>query len=305
LKAFLFAFILLFACSLSHAFDRDFGGKIGVTVQFGTHIHRFGVMYQLYYYQDFVQFSQGTSVHYNFKSLGPQMPSWELHTLGGVQFYGGVNTNCPHYILTEYSLMANKSLAGGYLFRYYWDTIGTTQATGGINFTSNKFSVIMENDLFSFYKGNHDKYRTGTLGMAYAVDSMQIAANVIIWTGNTRESKRVKGTSFPSHYGYKDLTDATYGKYSHGIAALRVDGLWNYKQTYRFESGIDAEQIRNLFQNKLVHDLIHKGEHSKHSGNPHVPMLQKDGMPFLYQEGQQVRPAKLYFQSALNDFMFY
>jgi len=36
-----------------------------------------------------------------------------------------------------------------------------------------------------------------------------------------------------------------------------------------------------------------------------VPMLQPNGNPYLFQPDQRIRPVKWYFQTGMNDFMFY
>lgn len=305
LKRFLligFFLSLLFAPGIC---ANGFGGKVGITFQLGTHVRRIGVMYQLYYFQELVQVSHGTSYHYSFKGLGPSLKRSEIQTFGGVQFYGGASTYHTRYMLNEYSLMAGKSISGGYLWRYYFDPIKTSQAAGGFQFTANGLTLVMENDLFGFYKGHHDKYRTGTFAILYAHERMQLALQSTLWTGNARESEKVRNGPYPGRYGYKDLSQATYGKVSHGILAFRMDGMMNYGQTYRLESGVDAEQVRHFFQNRLVHDMIIKRPDSKFPGNAHVPMLQPNGMPFLYQPDQRIRPVKGYFQIGVNDFMFY
>ena len=39
--------------------------------------------------------------------------------------------------------------------------------------------------------------------------------------------------------------------------------------------------------------------------NLHLPMLDKKGLPYLYQKDQQVKKSKLYYQFSLNDNDFY
>ena len=305
MKRFILIWLFLSLFIGSGSCDNGFGGKVGITFQLGTHMRRLGVMYQLYYFQELVQVSHGTSFHYSFKGLGPIIKHGEIQTFGGVQVYGGKSTDRERYLLNEYSLMAGKSISGGYLWRYYFDPIETSQAIGGFQFTANQYTIVMENDLFGFYKGHHDKYRTGTWAVMYTRDHLQLAIQSTLWTGNARESVKVRNGPYPGRYGYKDLSNATYGKLSHGILALRFDGIGKCNQSYRVESGVDAEQVRHFFQNRLIHDLIIKRKDSKFPGNAHVPMLQPNGMPYLYQPDQSIRPVKWYFQTGMNDFMFY
>jgi hypothetical protein len=39
--------------------------------------------------------------------------------------------------------------------------------------------------------------------------------------------------------------------------------------------------------------------------NPHVPMLDSEGKPYLYKEGQEVRKVKFYFNLGLNECGYY
>ncbi|MBI9062012.1 MAG: hypothetical protein JEZ14_08475 [Marinilabiliaceae bacterium] len=305
MKRFILICLLLIVFIGSGSCENGFGGKVGITFQLGTHVRRIGVMYQLYYFQELVQVSHGSSFQYVFKGLGPSLKRGEIQTFGGVQFYGGSSTDYTRYMLNEYSLMVGKTISGGYIWRYYFDQIKTSQATGGIQFTANGLTVVIENDLFGFYKGHHDKYRTGAFAVMYAHNRMQVALQSTLWTGNARESEKVRKGPYPSRYGYKDLSKASYGNLSHGILAFRFDGIGAYNQTFRMESGIDAEQVRHFFQNRLVHDMIIRRPDFKFPGNAHVPMLQPNGMPYLYHPDHRIRPVKWYFQTGMNDFMFY
>ncbi len=39
--------------------------------------------------------------------------------------------------------------------------------------------------------------------------------------------------------------------------------------------------------------------------NPHYPMLKSDGNPYLFLEGDKLRKTKFYFQTGLNQPIFY
>ena len=69
--------------------------------------------------------------------------------------------------------------------------------------------------------------------------------------------------------------------------------------------GIDAEQVRHVFQNRIVHDMYFIPERFIGYKNVHYPMLQKDGTPFLQRPGQKVRKPKPFFNLGLNDNLFY
>ena len=166
----------------------------------------------------------------------------------------------------------------------------------------------LENGFYCVFKGE-------SLLNARMVKKIKVQMEECIHRNETIESKVVtikeglallekQGEKPTWHLGYKDLTHAKYGKLSHGILAARADYYWKHGQVVRMESGVDAEQIRHLFQNKLVHDFLVPAKLVKHK-NPHYPMLQSDGSPYLFKKGQHVRPAKFYFQAGLNQMMFY
>ena len=296
----LFAFVNISAICQNH-----FGGKLGVSFQFGTHMNRLGLTYQLYYINQFMQFGHGALIQYNFKSLGPPIKFGEAQFYSSVQVLWNESNKYNRHLLNEYVIMANKRNAAGYLWRYYLDQANTSQATGGVNVSSGQFTFIMENDFLGFYKGHHDKYRTGSWGVFYNKNDFLVMLQSTLWTGNANESVRILNSNYPNQNAYKDLSNAHFGKLSHGILALRLDGALGLGQTYRIESGIDAEPVRHFFQNKLIHDLIRKTHPSKPQRNPHVPMLQPNGMPYLYQPNQDIKPAEWYFQMGMNNFMFY
>jgi len=304
LKKLVLLYILLIFSGFAFAGKGEFGGKVGLSFQFGTHIQRLGLMYQLYYFNRFVQVSHGTSFFYNWKSLGPARRGLEMQGLVGLQFYWGEESGKKKYLLNEYSLMVSEKFSGGIMWRYYLDQAETSQATGGINFNLFQFGIIFENDLFGGTGGFLDKFRTGAMGITYQVDSLQLVLQTTHWTGKAFDGPRVYDSLYPEKYGYRDLSNVKYGKYSHGILSLGINYLWKYKQTIRLEAGIDAEQVRHALQNRLIHDfpvLPHKGKYE----NMHYPMLQPDGSPYTFREGQTIRKPKFYFQPGINPFMFY
>ena len=87
------------------------------------------------------------------------------------------------------------------------------------------------------------------------------------------------------------------------MLALRADYYAGYKQIVRAELGIDAEQIRHAVQNKFMHDGVLPL--TVKSNNPHYPMLQQDGSPYYFLEGQKVRKPKPYIQLSTNQIALY
>ncbi len=298
--------LILILCFTSIQSKADnFGAKVGAIVQFGTHIQRIGLTYQIYYSNNFYQLNQGSAYYFCKKELGPPLPCKEFQSFAGLQLaYNKANINT-FFFLNEYSRLTHKNNSIGYIFRYYHNNINTSQTTGELLFSAHNFSFIFQNDILGFFKGHQDKYRTGAVSFLINNNKFQYAISTTMWTGNCSKAKKFKVTDYPSRYGYKDLRNAPYGIYSHGILSFRINYLGTYQQSYYTEIGIDAEQVRHALQNRLIHDMIIRRKTSTLPGNPHVPMLQKDGTPFLFKKDQKVRPAKLFLQGGVNAYYFY
>jgi len=114
-------------------------------------------------------------------------------------------------------------------------------------------------------------------------------------------------TIYHSRFGYKDLSKAAWGKNSVGILCFQAERAYSVvsPQMAKVMVGIDAEQVRQILQNKIVHDMYFVPERWVGYKNVHYPMLQKDGTPCLSRPGQKVRSPKPFFNVALNDNLFY
>ncbi len=98
---------------------------------------------------------------------------------------------------------------------------------------------------------------------------------------------------------------ASYGNYSNGLLSLQVQQDLGYGQSVRADAGIDAEQVRHVFQNKLIHDFAFIPAKWVNPKSSHVPMLDTEGNPYLFQPKQEVRKPTPYFNLAANPSMFY
>jgi len=281
-------------------------GMGGISIRLGTYVNQVGIIGQLAYVEDFIQVNGQVRLTYNFTQLGPRppMPGWEVQTsLGAVVAYGP-----PHEIqpfLSPVSHQMGRRYATGYAWTYYWDQMETSQWTATFAQHINDLSLISENDAYTGFID--DKYRTGTLGFFYRYEGWEFGLNTLLWTGNTRSEgvKKVKNTDYPGRYGYKDLSEATYGDFSHGILALQAKRLLPYSQVVQGQIGIDSEYIRHFLQNRLIHDMAFVPGDIVKAKNPHVPMLTPQGNPFLYNEGQKVKAPHFYFNLGLNPTLFY
>ncbi len=283
-------------------FYNDVGGKVGLSFQIGTHVNRVGIMYQVYYYKNFVQLTQSGYYYFNLKNLGPKGQGFESQFQIGALLYWGKKLDKRRYLFSDWSKMGDKAYAFGYSYKYYDDQIKTTQSTGAFILHTYDFELVVENDFFGS-SGNDDKYRTGAVTLSYSFDSLKVSLQNTQWTGKSVDGRRFRDKKYPSRFGYRDLRNALYGRLSHGILALRVDYQLNDFQTIRVETGVDAEQVRNIFQNKLVHDLL--PAKLMNYENPHYPMLQEDGTPYLYEKDKKVRAPKVYLHFGVNQPVFY
>ena len=279
-------------------------GRIGLTVQLGTHIQRLGLNYQLYYIVNNIQLNQGAYIYFNRKNLGPQKKGFELQTNIGFQYTFGSEIQNNRYYFSEYTLMTKYKKGTGFMYTLFLDQVNTSQSVGAVFFNFNRFGFIFQNDFLGIYKGYEDKYRTGAFSVSYILDSLQLSIQTTQWTGFCKDRKKYSSENYPSKHGYKNLNNATYGNISHGILALRMDYNFMSNQSVTLESGIDAEQVRNALQNIMFHEYILSWLNPT-VDNPHIPMLQKDGTPYLFEENQKIRPVKPYLQSALNGSVFY
>ncbi|MEO0898828.1 MAG: polymorphic toxin type 23 domain-containing protein [Bacteroidota bacterium] len=283
-----------------------FQGTAGLAIRFGTHVNQVGITGNLAYLEDFVQINAAVRLTYNVTQLGPkpQIPGWELQSsLGAVVAYG------PNYqaqtFLTPISSQLGRRYATAYAWTWYLDQRKTSQWTATIGQHISDFTLISENDAYTGFID--DRFRTGTFAVAYRYENMEFAWSTILWTGDARSKgvQKIKETDYPSRYGYKDLSEGQYGKFSHGLSFVQARILLAFNQTAQAQIGIDSEYVRHWLQNVLIHDLIFLPENLSGSKNPHYPMIDLEGEPFLFQKDQKVKPASFYLNLALNPSLFY
>lgn len=292
--------ILLSSYSKSKA-EEDFGLNFGVNIQFGTHVNRLGLMYQVYYFNEHVSLSQGSYIHWNLKSLGPKGSHPEAKFQFGIQGQW-IENDLPKYLLNEFSNMSPYLNSMGYSFYIYLDKKKMSQTTGAIHGTFSNIVFALDNDALGLNQID-DKYRTGGFFVGLLMDSLQLGLQSTLWTGKSSSGVKVDDDTYPSRFGYQDVTKAEYGLLSHGVLAFRGTYKGPYNQIARAEAGIDAEEVRHFLQNKIIHDGFSK--RIVKSESPHYPMLQPDGSLFLFNPGQKKRSPKPYFQLGLNQSAFY
>lgn len=297
---------LLLALLLSSVFAFCQQGQIGLVASLGTHEQKLGI--QAHWSPLYWQFQAHTSAQltYQFKHLGSQGHGWELQSALGLTFAWGEKNE--QQIAPYLFLLSNQSQypwSVGYAYMWYWDQQATSQYSGMLSFGYGPVLVRMENDFLAWR--DYDRYRSGATSLDYWQDETLISLRTIIWTGDPYDNNNPirQKEGFPARAGYLDLFGAPYGDCSHGVLSIRALRTLPYGQTAFMDLGVDAEQIRNFFQNRLVHDNpflpINWGDFK----NPHVPMLDESGNSYLYMEDQKVRRPKLFFQAGLNQAALY
>jgi len=71
-----------------------------------------------------------------------------------------------------------------------------------------------------------------------------------------------------------------------------------FHQVISFQTGLDSEQIRHAFQNRLSHDLILMPK-SYPRNTPHYPRLNEAGVPIFKKEER--KKDRVFLQLLLND----
>jgi len=285
--------------------DTNFGFNINITCAIGTHLQRVGVASVFFYYYKNFQISARADYHYNKKNYGVPLPSNEFQISVAALFaYGKQDSNFVNYsnYLQNHT---NKKYSIAYSYKYYFDNIGTTQPSGALFLQIQKFELITENDLFG--KPSADKYRTATGKLIYRNKNYSISLNTLMWTGVTRGCPRIKNSNYPSRWGYKNLSNNKFGRYSNGILSLQLETYENkvFKDNFRADIGIDSEYIRHFFQNILIHDMYMFPKKWNKAQNPHFPMLTETGEPYIFDKNQKVKKAKIHFVFYKNPSLFY
>jgi len=299
--------LLLLIPAGGHGSDDDvdeFGGMVGVSLTFGSHVNRLGVIAKAYYAGSQFQANTELGLHYNLKALGPPLAGPEARaSLGGVFAWGDTDV-ADNLFLSPVSNQTGHKYSLAYAYNYYWDKIGTSQPTGTVALQWDAVHLISENDILAGRGG--DRYRTGAATVAYRTEKVRSAIKAVLWTGDTgKNTRKVKDTGYPSRFGYRDMSRAPHGAYSHGILSAQVQYVWCGFQSIGAEIGMDSEKIRHRLQNEFIHDMVFIPGRWVTSDNPHVPMRDAQGGPYLFQEGQTIKPAEPFAAISMNPSLFY
>jgi len=296
--------IVVFAFSASAQVSVLFG----ITSNIGTSVDRIGIFCMPQFYNSHIQCNVRAGLTYNMKSYGTKFRGPELQI--GVAVLVPVGPKDSTKVLSNdlFTNKTNRKYSFAYAYNRYFDKAGTSQASGIVGFQSNRFRVITENDILG--QGHSDRYRTAAGILSYIGDSYIYSIKSVLWTGDSFDPcayKVTNDTIYYSRFGYKNLSDAKWGRKSLGILCFQVEKSYTIEspQTIKAMIGIDAEQVRQALQNRFIHDLFFLPKCMIGYKNMHYPMLQEDGTPYLHRYGQKVRKPKPFFNIGLNDNLFY
>ena len=283
-------------------YGTNWGFNIGLVSALGNRFQRIGLTFQTYYYHDFAQINAEVRIYHNFKNLGPAGQYNELVAAAGLVLGYGLKQREHDPFLSVVSNQTKYTNSVGYSYNLYFNKIKTTQQTGIIAFQFNKMSLVSENDIFA--RPMLDRFRTGGFLVQYQYkDLYQFAANCTLWTGQMG-NKVTDDKDLPFNC-YMDTTNGVYTNYSHSLLSGQFKMALNNGQNLQANMGIDAEEVRNFVQNRLVHDWMFGSKNFRKSKNCYLPMLDSEGNQYLYRPGQKIKPSKAYWNIFTGAATFY
>jgi hypothetical protein len=281
---------------------KNVGLSVGAHFALGSHFQRLGLSINAFYIKNHFQLNTETRVYFSAKNLGPKGFYTEALTAVGVLGAFGKRQTIYNPFLSSVSNQTGYIYGLAYSFNAYWNRIKTTQQTGTIAFHFDKVELITENDLLA--RPALDRFRTGALLLQYRHENiLQVGLNCTMWTGKMGFANRNDKT-YPAP-GYMDTTGSVHPRYSHGLLSAQAKFNIGYGQNVQANIGVDAEQVRHVFQNKIIHDVCWLPKKWFERKNCHIPMLDVKGNQYLFKEGQKIKPEKFYWNIFSNAGLFY
>jgi hypothetical protein len=280
--------------------NNNAGFQVVLAADLGTHIRRFGIRLQGYYTYRFAQVNIGNQFSFNSKNVGGRSHFSSNRISAGLVLLAGKTNAIPNFIFDGLTHQTQYQYGFGYNYIWYLDNANSYQRSAGIGIHIDQFSLLIENDLFSFT--GRDRFRTSHFSGLYRTETFVLSLNSQLWTGETWGTELHNTSDSIYSVGYKDLSETLYGRESHGILSLGIDYLVGYGNRAHAILGIDHERIRNFFQNSLIHE---KEFLPKSLGKRYVsyPMLNKKGFP-VHNKGEE-KPGEIYFQLGVNRSLTY
>jgi len=281
----------------------NYYAQAGVVFQFGSHQNRVGISVSAKGGRDYANLGLEYNVLYTLSDFGYYEKTFQ-HILG-FKVTTAIDRRDHSFRSFQYSpFSSNCFYEFHYQYRYYFNHWNTAQTTGEIGLNFGHFYIYHENDLLA--AKSVDKFRTAAMRLGYQDSIQSFATSFTFWTGNKDDpkTKRINESKF-SRYGYFDLSDTPFGKYSHGVLAVDYIRQLPLANQIGFSLGYDHEKIRNAIQNKFMHDLPFYPKKWNTAKSRHIPMVDQEGNSYLYEEGQQLREGQFYFNIGLNTPEFY
>ena len=303
-------FILIFILISDICYSQIYKNKTivvygGIALNFGTKVNRIGITTGGLYVDNSFQINSKAILYYNLNTFGPKHHGPEFQfSLGSVYGFGKKDSiNNP--FISSIGNQTKKMNSIGFCYNVYLDNIKTSQGTGTLALEIHNFQIVHENDMWG--EPHSDKYRSAGVLLSYRIENTLIALNTTLWHGDAFANGYVKhlDTDYPARFGYKDLSNVPYGKISHGILSLQIEHSFCDYQISQINIGIDSEHVRNILQNKMIHDMPFLPEKYIGYKLANYPMLDCDGNPYLYQSNQKIRPSTLWLNLSSNSGIFY
>jgi hypothetical protein len=278
------------------------GVTIGVVAALGNRYQRIGVVAQAYYTHQQVQLNAAVRLYRSYRNTGPAIRYNEIVTTGGVVVGYGQRRLTENPFVGVVANQTQYTNSVGYAYNLYLNRIKTSQQTGIVAVQVGDVSIVMENDIFA--RPTLDRFRTGAFLVSYRHRNLyEWAINCTLWTGQMG-NKVTTNTSYP-YVGYMDTTGGVYTQYSHGLLSGQMKVALPYGQNLQANIGVDAEQVRNVVQNRGIHDMAFLPRKWRSRKNCHLPMLDTAGNQYLYLPGQKIKAARPYWNVFGNGSVFY
>jgi|GEM_PF-6760388 len=279
--------------------------RAGISVSIGNLHQSIGLFSMAHIYEGHIQGGARLEWQIVPKAWGHGKNGNEMQLSGmlGAGFGKDINTRRMYLDIASSALSYYYQI--NYIYIWYKDSYNSSQRTGAVSSQFGNVRVLTENDFFGEHRS--DKWRTAGVLISAERDSIEAGIKLVLWTGDSFDDNvRVhKESGYPARFGYRDLSKTVYGKFSLGALGLQARTDKFYEQSSCLYAGVDAEQIRNIFQNKFMHDLWFVPKSLISYPVQNYPMLDTEGYPYLNDSTATVRPPRAFIQAETNTAPFY
>lgn len=296
-------YILLLAFSgvtLSGRTQQFTSNRAGVQLQLlftvGTCRTSVGIKLNTFLSVSYAQLNLGTTYRFHAFNLGERYCFGEWRHHAGLTGMFGAETNPVNFQWDGGFHQSRRLYSLGYSHLWYVDKAGTTQRSGTLTAGIQRVDVVFENDLFAGQ--GKDRFRTGQLLISYRTATEKVGIGVQLWTGETKHAVWHKEQMKGAPGGYRDLSPLPYGKTSHGLLFLTAQRVFMDNQVAGLQLGVDSEQVRHIFQNKISHDLVLLPKKFPRV-TPHYPRLTETGEATF--DIRKKRRDRFFFQESVNE----